>query len=423
MIRHLPATAEELELALVDARARSLALLEDLDDEEMLGPKLRIVNPPLWEIGHVAWFQERWTLRHLSGRASLLDGSDALYDSAAVVHDSRWELGLPDRAGTLRYVRDVLDGVLERLRSVPLTGDELYFHRLALFHEDMHGEAFVYTRQTNGWAPPPVEAPAEPEPGGPHSGDVEHAGGLLELGAPREAPFALDNEQWRHTVEVRPFRLACAPVTQAELRAFVEDDGYARRELWSDVGWTWRNAAGAERPVYWRRVDDGWQRRHYDRWVPLEEHRAALHVNWYEADAFCRWAGRRLPTEAQWELAAGAALHPWGDAAATPEHANLDLARDGCVDVGAFVAGDTASGCRQMTGNLWEWTATTFGPYPGFVPGPYKEYSEPWFGDHMVLRGGAFATRARMLRNTWRNFYTPDRRDVLAGFRTAALDE
>jgi iron(II)-dependent oxidoreductase len=153
-----------------------------------------------------------------------------------------------------------------------------------------------------------------------------------------------------------------------------------------------------------------------------------MHVSWYEADAYCRWAGRRLPTEAEWEYAAatpsqGAVRkrrYPWGYAVATPDRANLFGVAPGPVDVSAFAGGDSAYGCRQMIGNVWEWTADTFLPYPGFVADPYREYSEPWFGNHKVLRGGCFATRATLIRNTWRNFYTPDRRDAFAGFRTCA---
>ncbi len=405
--------------SLRDARARTLSLLEDLDDEQWFGPELEIVNPPIWELGHVAWFQERWCLRHLFGLASLRTDADALYDSAAIPHDVRWQLGFPDRAGTLAYAAGVLERVERTLAQAP---DEPYFHELALFHEDMHGEAFVYTRQTLGYAPPPCSAPHVPG-GGPRPGDVEIEGGTFHLGARPGTGFVFDNEQWAHEVRLAPFRMARAPVTQAEFRAFVEERGYERRELWSADGWSWCARAGARQPVYWRREPGGsWSRRRYDRWVPLEEHLPVHFVNAYEAEAYCRWAGRRLPSEAEWECAAGPARFPWGDGPPTEAHAQLDLASDEPCEVGAHPLGDTSRGLRQMLGNVWEWTATAFAPYPGFVPGPYGEYSEPWFGDHRVLRGGAFATRARLLRNTWRNFYRPHRRDVLAGFRTCALD-
>lgn len=429
-----PSSTSDLAACLRDARERTLALVEDLDDAQMIGPRLAIVNPPLWEIGHVTWFQEHWILSHLEKRASLFAGAGAgaeeLYNSAAVAHDTRWDLLLPSREQTLGYMRDVLDGVTERLERVPLTEEEIYFHRLALYHEDMHGEALVYTRQTLG-LPAPACAPRRTDVhgGGPLEGDVELDGGRFELGAQRNAPFVFDNEQWAHEVELRPFALARAPVTQAQYLAFVADDGYRRRELWSPEGWSWRGSARAEQPVYWKRSSpSAWMRRSFDRWVALEPHLPVIHVNWYEADAYCRWAERRLPSEAEWEFAAArmggaeTARFPWGDEEPDGTRAHLDLASTGCVEVGALACGDTTRGCRQMIGNVWEWCADAFAPYPGFEPGPYAEYSAPWFGTHKVLRGGAFATRSRLLRNTWRNYFTPDRRDILAGFRSASAE-
>ncbi len=422
-------TSPEMLACLYDARARTLALLDDLEDEQWLGPELALVNPPLWELGHVAWFQEHWCLRRLRGRAPLREEADSLYDSAAIAHDRRWRLTLPDRDLTLAYASEVLAEVEAALAGVrELTPDEAYFHSLALFHEDMHGEAFVTTRQTLGYRAPPGSAPHVPG-GGAFPGDADVPGGAWSLGARPgggfgfDGGFVFDNEQWAHEVRLAPFRIARATVTQAEFRAFVEDGGYARRPLWSEAGWTWRVAAEALHPLHWRRASDGgWSRRRYERWVALEPHLPVHFVNAHEAEAFCRWAGRRLPSEAEWECAAGPARYPWGDEPASAERAELDLRADEPCEVGAHPAGDSPHGLRQMLGNVWEWTSTPFGPYPGFQPGPYAEYSAPWFGDHRVLRGGAFATRARLLRNTWRNFYTPERRDVLAGFRTCALD-
>jgi iron(II)-dependent oxidoreductase len=420
-------TPDALAAAVRDARRRTLDLVADLTDRQLLGPHLSIVNPPLWEIGHVAWFQEKWVLRHANGRPPLRADADALYDSAAVAHDTRWDLRLPAREQTLRYLAGVEEQVLGRLAERP-RADEVYFTLLSIFHEDMHGEAFTYTRQTHAYPAPhrpggQEAGPAEGE--APWGGDVTVAGGTYRLGAEPGGAFVFDNEKWAHPVLLRPFAIARAPVTQMEFAAFVEDGGYRRRPLWDGAGWAWREEAGAEQPVYWRREGGGWQRRDFDRWVALEPHRPVIHVNWYEADAYCRWAGRRLPTEAEWEAAASGhpadgrkRLFPWGDGAPTPARANLEGRALGCVGVAAHPAGDSPCGCRQMIGNVWEWTADAFGPYPGFVPDPYREYSAPWFGDHKVLRGGCWATRGRLLRNTWRNFYRPDRRDVFAGFRT-----
>ena len=411
------ALAARLPAALRDARARSLALVTDLGDAQWLGPRLGIVNPILWELGHLGWFQEFWTLRHARGQPPLLPQGDALYDSARVAHDTRWDLPLLPRAEVLRY----LDEVLRRA----LAGELTYFHELALQHEDMHGEALLYTRQTLSYPAPPLAT--QPAPGaGPLPGDVEVPGGRFLLGATPGAPFVFDNEKWAHPVEVATFRIARAPVTNEQLLEFVEAGGYREERFWSRDGWRWRSAAQAEHPVYWTRNDGGrFTERQFQAQVPLSPHRPAIHLCWYEAEAFCRWAGRRLPTEAEWELAAatpGKRTFPWGEAPPDARTANLDGAAGWTVDVAAHPEGDSACGCRQLIGNVWEWTASDFQPYPGFVVDPYKEYSAPWFSSpHKVLRGGCWATRARLLRNTWRNFYPPDRRDVLAGFRTCAL--
>ncbi len=431
---HPSTSASELAAWARDARERTLALVSNLSDEQLMGPRLAIVNPLRWETGHVAWFQCYWALRHAYGESAIRADEDRLYDSFKVQHDTRWDLPLPSWIKTLDYAREVLDRVLTRLRQREPNPQETYFHRLAVFHEDMHGEAFTYTRQTLSYPPPPVSLGAAPAESGPLAGDAQIPGGHFALGAAPDASFVFDNEKWAHPVTVAPFRIARAAVTNAEFAAFVDDRGYQRRELWSEPGWSWRRNVAAEHPVYWRLDAGKWSRRSYQRWVPLEPNHPVIHVNWYEADAFCRWAGRRLPTEAEWEIAAAAEpsddghglsprkrRYPWGDEPWTPEHANLDGVLGGGADVAAYSAGDSAFGCRQMFGNVWEWTATTFQPYPGFVIDPYKEYSQPWFdGRHTVLRGGCWATRARLLRNTWRNFYPADRRDVLAGFRTCA---
>ena len=219
-------------------------------------------------------------------------------------------------------------------------------------------------------------------------------------------------------------------MTQAEFAAFVDADGYGRQELWTVAGWRWRESAHAVQPMHWRREEAGWLRRDFDRWVSLEPHQPVVHVNWYEADAYCRWRRRRLPTEAEWEAAAAASSDdlsaakqrfPWGDEPVFAARARLDGYFLGCCSVAELPAGDSYFGCRNMLGNVWEWTASDFLPYPGFAADPYRDYSEPWFGTHKVLRGGAWMTRSRLLRNTWRNFYKPDRRDVWAGFRTCAV--
>jgi iron(II)-dependent oxidoreductase len=350
----------KLERDLTDARARALRVTGDLAGAQLLGPKLAIVNPPLWEIGHVSWFQEYWCLRLRADgtRAdSMLPRADALYDSAKVAHDTRWELPLPDIKATRAYGTAVLEKVRERLLREPESESLQYFVRLATFHEDMHGEAFHYTRQTLGYSEPGVEV---------HSGkqkkeDLGIKGGKYFLGARPSDGFVFDNEKWAHEVDIAPFRIAHSPVTNSEYLKFVESGGAV--------------------PRYWKKQGGAWLARRFERWLPLAPDEPVRHVSWREAQAWCAWAGRRLPSEAEWECASS----------------------------------------RLAYGQIWEWTSSTFAPYPGFAVDPYKEYSEPWFGTHKVLRGGSFATPRRLMRPSFRNFYTPERGDVFCGFRTCAL--
>lgn len=345
---------------LLASRSRTARAAAAFHGERLLGPKLRIVNPPLWELGHVGWFQERWCLRQRDDGSlgeSILPNADALYDSSAVHHDTRWDLPLPSLEETFLYLRKVLEAVLERLEREAENERLAYFVRLATFHEDMHVEAFHYTCQTLGYEDPLQE----PVPRVRRAEDLEIRGGRVPIGAvPGTEPFVFDNEKWAHHVEIAPFRIASAPVTNAEYLRFVE--------------------AGGKPPRYWKREGGTWLERRFDRWQPLVPDEAVRHVDWHEAQAYCRWAGRRLPTEAEWELAAA--------------HAKFEY------------------------GAVWEWTASDFLPYPGFVADPYKDYSQPWFGTHKVLRGASFTTPRRLVRRTFRNFYTPERGDVFCGFRT-----
>jgi iron(II)-dependent oxidoreductase len=335
---------QDLGARLRAAREHTRRLTDDLAGERELGPKLAIVNPPRWEVGHVGWFQEFWCLRGgLEAGASILPNADALYNSATVPHDSRWTLPLPSFTETIAYRDEVLDRVIASLGK-----GNPYFAELALRHELMHAEAFHYTRQTLGYPAADAQSPVF------GAGDVEYAGGVFRQGAKPGDGFAFDNEKWSHPLVLEPFRMARRPVTYGEYRKFRE-------------------------PLYCK---DGMVRR-FDRWIPIPDDEPVRHVSWHDAAAYCAWAGRRLPTEAEWEFAALAGL--------------------------------------ENIGHVWEWTSSTFLPYPGFLRDPYKEYSEPWFGTHKVLRGSSFATPPGVAHARFRNFYTPERADMFVGFRTCAL--
>lgn len=456
--KHLSLPASALVAAVQESHERILACVADLHDAQLEVPLREALNPFRWELGHCAFFHDVFVLGVLEDAPLQLAQAADLYDSFGIDHDDRWFLDLPDRGATLAYMARVRDAVIERLARSKPGPAETYLHLLALVHSDMHVEALTYMRQALGYPAPslPGVLPAPADGAGALAGDVAIDGGRWMLGAGRDAPFLFDNEKWAHEVELAPFRIARAPVTQSEFAAFVDDGGYLDQRLWSRAGWQWRQRCGAQHPVYWQRGDGGWLRRDFDRMVQLEPHRPAVHIGWHEAQAWCRWAQRRLPTEAEWERAAAAsgdgparrARRPWGDAAPgigpaaigasapgaglgsagadvlradATALATLDAASLGCSDVAQCAEGDSASGCRQMIGNVWEWTASPFYPHTGFtIDFPYKEYSAPWFGYRKVLKGGSWATRPRFAYTTLRNFFPPHRTDVYAGFRTCA---
>lgn len=431
-------SANQLAEQVLEARTRSIDLVADLTDAQLSVPYISTINPPLWELCHLTYFQELWVLRRGAGQKPWRPVVDELFDSMSVCHESRWRLPMLSRGDAMEYVLGVRDRVAQLLLEPDaLDAETLYYIGYSLCHEDMHAEALTYVRQTLGYAAPRFKTEALPKPDELATGDAEIPGGAFLLGAAKDAGFCHDNEKWAHLVELAPFAISRTAVTEGEVAAFIEDGGYARRELWSSEGWAWRLAENVEGPQYWRRGQGSThERRCFDTWCSIVEQRAMCHFSWYEADAFCRWAGRRLPTEAEWEAAAsmqpkgspgdpsdGASKprHPWGNAPAEATHANMDWNALGAIDVRALSAGDSAFGVRQMTGNVWEWTSTTFAPYPGFVPDMYVDYSKSSFETRKVLRGGCWATRSRLMRNTWRNFYQQSRRDVFAGFRTCAL--
>jgi ergothioneine biosynthesis protein EgtB len=394
---------DRLASALSDARRRTLGIYAHLDLAALEVPCVPIVNPPLWELAHVAWFQELWCLRGGGGEApSILDRADSLFDSSNVPHDSRWHLDYPPAAALARYMGDTLDATQEALARTPQ--EKRYFFHLALLHEDMHGEALLMTLQSLGLPAPALEARDPPPSMSEPSRDVRFAGGEFVQGTER-GDFIFDNERQAHAVEVAPFAIAARPVTQGEFAGFIDEQAMPA-------------------PRYWKRDGSHWLARRFDHWVPIDPGAPMVHVSLHEALAYCRWAGRRLPTESEWEFAArnggGNERFPWGDEPVEGAP-TLDFRHRG-PSAALDDPAPSVSGLAQMLGGVWEWTASAFAPYPGFSPDPYRDYSAPWFNTHQVLRGGSFATRSRIASNRYRNFYLPDRADVFAGFRTCALE-
>jgi len=380
----------ELDVALVDAHRHTWTVLEDLAPAQWHVPCDPRINPPLWEFAHVVWFTEWWVLREarwnerdeiVTARPSLLPRADEWLDSGRVPHGERWTLDLPPVDEIRDYARVVLDEVRAKLAGTADSDRALYFFRLALFHGDMHGEALTYMRQTLDYPPPGALRMPSLDP---QAGQVRIPGGIFAVGSAPEYGFVFDNEKWAHEIAIAPLRMDWQCVSNADYVEFVAAGGYRDEHWWSAEGRSWLRAAGRFRPQRWHESGDGkWEHRWFGRWEPLPLDRPVCHVNVFEAEAFCRWCGRRLPTEAEWECAASQGLIDWGQ-------------------------------------SVWEWMAEPFTPYPGFSPDPYRDYSMPWFHSHRSVRGGSFATRARMHDPRYRNFYLPYRNDMFIGFRTCA---
>lgn len=378
-------------MALQDARDYTLALFDCFRraglDVPANVPVRDTVNPPLWEIGHIAWFAEWYVLREAASsspdaaiRCSMLTKGDDWFDSNTVPHGSRWHLDLPPHGAMKTYCHEVLDRVLDKLSRTPEGDASLYPYRLILAHEDMHGEAFLMTLQEFGIAPPEPEPPVRLWA----QGEIRFPGGTITIGSNEENGFSFDNEQPAHAVRVNPFAIDSTLVSNAQFAEFIDDGGYDNPQFWSPAGRAWLMKQEQNAPAYWSRDGKRWLVRQYDRLAVLSPNQPVRHVTLYEAQAWCIWAGRRLPTEAEWEYAAlsGHPAFRWGD--------------------------------------LWEWTCSPFEPYQGFAAGPYREYSAPWFSSHQAVRGASFATRSRMRSPKYRNFYLPERDDVFVGFRTCA---
>ena len=387
------ADADALGLALQASRRDTLAMFA-LAMAATAGqvPQRAELNPPLWELGHIGWFQTWWLGRNparLQGwradpdQARPYSAGDALYDSSRVAHDSRWSLPLPDAPTTRQTLAEQLDQTLALLRQAPASDDGLYFFRLALLHEDMHHEAALTTAQSLDW--PMEDARWQPQPLDAANPALQIDAGSLRAGDAGPG-FAFDNECGPHTAPLPAFQIDSRVQRWADYLPFVEAGGYQDARWWTDDGRAWlaqQAAAGQPLPRYLRRAgNSAWQQQRAGRWRALDPALPACHLSSYEAEAWCAWAGRRLPTEAEWQHAA------------------------------------TQQAVGFHWGAVWEWTASAFLPYPGFVAHPYRDYSQPWFGSHRVLRGASFGTQPRLHHPHYRNFFTPARNDIFAGFRS-----
>jgi iron(II)-dependent oxidoreductase len=426
------ALREEVATELDAVRARTLELV-DLTEEEQRRQHSALMSPLVWDLAHVGNYEELWLAREVGGRAAIDPTLDPLYDAFRHPRPDRPALPLLGPAEARSYLAEVRGRVLDVLDTVDLdSGMPLlqgaFAFGMVIQHEHQHDETMLATRQlmldggrppSGVTAPPRIEAPYD----GPS--EVLIPGATFSMGSDLEA-WAYDNERPAHEVTVAPFHLDAVPVTCGAYATFVADGGYDQRRWWSDAGWAWRVEAALGQPEFWERDGDGWTVLRFGVRTPPAADEPVAHVCWYEADAYARWAGKRLPTEAEWELAASRGPDgrkcrwPWGDAPPDGTRANLGSRHDRPAPVGSYPAGANHLGVHQLIGDVWEWTSSDFTPYPGFRSFPYREYSEVFFGpEFKVLRGGSWATSPLAVRSTFRNWDYPIRRQIFAGFRCA----
>jgi gamma-glutamyl hercynylcysteine S-oxide synthase len=375
-----------VEAHLEEARARTLALVEPVSEEDLDRVHHPLMSPLVWDLGHIAAFEDLWVCRE-AGLEPLRPDLAAVYDADETPRADRGELPYlrrPDAVDYMAAVRERTAAALPRVSA--------FIAEMLLQHEYQHNETMLQTLQLAAHGVYEPERPA-PAPRPAARGALAVEAGPATVGDDGHG-FAYDNERPRHERDLPAFRIDQAPVTNSAYVEFIADGGYVRRELWRPEGWAFRESEGWEGPLYW--TADGGVRR-FDRTVDLEPELPVMHVSWFEADAFARWRGARLPTEFEWERAAGLAEDVRG---------NVDQLDFGPGPAGPFI------------GDCWEWTASEFDGYPGFEPYPYREYSQVFFGSGMrVLRGASWATRPRVARRTFRNWDHPQRRQIFSGFR------
>jgi gamma-glutamyl hercynylcysteine S-oxide synthase len=411
------------------SRDRTRLLAESVDEDDLVRQHSRLMSPLVWDYAHVGNQEELWLVRDVGGREPLRQDIDQLYDAFMHPRADRPALPLLSPAETRTYIAEVRDKVLEILGHVRLEGWPLVEHGFAFGmiaqHEQQHDETMLATHQLRN-GPPVLTAPEPPAGHLLLAAEVLVRGGEFTMGTSTE-PWALDNERPAHRVRVAPYMIDTAPVTNGEYLAFIERGGYEDERWWSPAGWAHVRKAGLLAPRFWERVDGSWTRMRFGHREPLPLDEPVMHVCFYEAEAYAAWAGKRLPTEAEWEFAARydpatgrSRRYPWGDEDPTPEHANLGQQHLRPAPVGAYPAGASPLGVHQLIGDVWEWTSSDFTPYPGFSAFPYDEYSLVFFGpDYKVLRGGSFGTDGIVARGTFRNWDYPIRRQIFAGFRCA----
>jgi ergothioneine biosynthesis protein EgtB len=349
-------------------------ILSNVSIADQIVPQINILNPPLWELGHLTWFHEFWVHRNgQESKPSFMKNADYLFNSSEMAHQDRWSTPMPSLDSLLEYNHSVIEKTQDSLRT-PIDNQAAYFIQLAILHQDMHNEAFAYMWQTMGRSMPFAPFTSMSQLEAKVRTWIHFPKSTIQAGSQQGSGFIFDNEKWAHSIDLPAFDIASTPVTNGDYLEFLQSpDNLAQ-------------STPVAPPSHWKQEGDVWLERIFNQWQPLTHAAAVRHISYLDAQRFCEHHQVRLPNEHELSL--------------------LMLQKQGA----------------WQSSNLWEWTSSTFAPFPGFSADPYVDYSQPWFdGNHQVLKGGSSFTPDRLKRVAFRNFYQAHRGDHFCGFRTCLL--
>jgi gamma-glutamyl hercynylcysteine S-oxide synthase len=414
-------------------RRRTLDLIEPLTEDALNAVHDPLMSPIVWDLGHIANFEELWIVQNAGGQRPLREELGTIYDPFTAPRRERGGLAYLSSEECFAYMEAVRERSLACIEQADLSDETNplrargYVYDLVARHEQQHSETILQTLQimtTERYEPErSIQFPAAGETS---SEMLLVEGGPFEMGASPDW-FAYDNERPQHVRELGSFWIDALPVTNGQMREFIEDGGYERRELWSEPGWQWKQTGRVKLPRYWHEERGNFFVRSFGTVEPMDAGLPVCHLSWYEADAYARYAGKRLPSEAEWEKAASwdeasgtKHRYPWGDERPSTAMANLDQLAFGTAPAGSYASYPSPYGAQQLMGDVWEWTSSGFDAFEGFRPFPYPEYSEPFLGGPFkVLKGGSWATQPGAVTTAFRNWDYPERRQIFAGFRCA----
>jgi ergothioneine biosynthesis protein EgtB len=413
-----------------ETRSRTLELVKNLKKDDFVVQTASYMSPPKWHIGHVSWIYEaimsKLDKNYEFHSKEFSEYLNSYYQQFGVPHDKKLR-GITSRPTVdeiFQYFNTINQKVEKFIGSQKLSEDEKKLIVIGFHHECQHQELLVYDLQhllAEQYLP--VRKNKIKKQQETQKEFVEIKGGLYTMGY-NGKNYCYDIELPEHKTYLENFKIGIFPITNQEYLEFMNDGGYETYKHWLSDGWEKVKLNKWNSPMYWEKINDEWYVRDFLGIRKINPNEPVCHVSYYEADAYCKWAGKRLPTEAEWEKAScwneekqEKTIFPWGNESPTEEKCNLlESHHWGCTEIGTYPNGISQSGCQQMIGDVWEWTTSEFMGYPGFKSG-FDEYNDKWFTNQKVLRGGSFGTPKMSIRGSYRNFFRLDERWLFSGFR------